>query len=73
MTTQVARALKARKDALGISFSAIAEDTGLARSTIELYLYGKRSPVIRDLYAICAALNCDPRDVLAEAEASVRE
>lgn len=67
MTTQVARVLdQARRDA-GVSYRELAERTGYAKSALQNWLAGKRSPLLRDFIRIAKAVGADPGELLDRA------
>lgn len=69
MTTYIAeQLLRAKQRKPDVTFTTLAAATGLARGTVELYLYGKRAPRVPDFLRLCAALGLDAGEVLDDAE-----
>jgi transcriptional regulator with XRE-family HTH domain len=73
VTTHVARLLREAKDRSGLSYTELHDRTSLSRSAIQNYLDGSRSPLIRDLVRLCAALGVSAGDLLDAAEAAARK
>jgi transcriptional regulator with XRE-family HTH domain len=48
----------------------LAERLGIAASTVSAIEAGKREPLVRDLPALCRALNCTVRDLFRDADES---
>lgn len=68
----VADVLRDRKDDMGISFDALAAQTGLPRSTVSRAIYGSRDIKIYALRRIARVLELSVTDVLDEADKRVQ-
>lgn len=64
----VAQILRERKEDMGISFDALAEQSGLPRTTVARVIYGSRDIKVYALRRISAVLEVSPTDVLDEAD-----
>ncbi|MDF2047110.1 helix-turn-helix transcriptional regulator [Microbacterium sp. Kw_RZR3] len=64
----VAQILRNRKEDMGISFDALAEQSGLPRSTVSRVIYGSRDIKVYALRRITAVLEMSATDVLDEAD-----
>lgn len=69
VTVNVAKLLREAKDASGLSYRDIAERTGFAKSALQNWMDGTRSPLIRDFIRLCRALDADPGNLLDRAHA----
>ena len=54
--------------ARGLSYSALAERTGLGRATVERVINGKREATALYLYLLCNEFGISPGEVLSEAD-----
>lgn len=70
-TMKVAELLTKQKDALGITFDALADRTGFGRATVVRLLAGERAINLRYLRTLCAALNLDMLEILDSANKHV--
>lgn len=64
----VAQILRERKEDMGISFDALAEQSRLPRSTVSRVIYGSRDIKVYALRRITAVLEISATDVLNEAD-----
>ena len=69
--TAVANILRARKERMGITFDALADASGLPRSTVSRMIYGKRDIKIYALRRLATVLELDVGDVLDKADAAI--
>lgn len=69
VTVNVARLLREAKDASGLSYRDIADRTGFAKSALQNWMDGTRSPLIRDFIRLCRVLGADPGELLDRAGA----
>lgn len=68
----VASELRAERARKGVTLAALVEGSGIAQSTVQRYLGGKRDIPIAALYDICKVLTVDPRVIFDRAEQSVK-
>lgn len=68
---QVVRALAAARERRGLSKKSVAALAGVDPKTITLVESGQRSPTLYTVLRICAALECDLRNLLAGSSAAV--
>lgn len=66
-TRSVARVLTEAKKTKGLSFDALASETGLGRATVVRLLAGERHINLMYLRLLCEALDLDARTVLDDA------
>jgi len=64
----VASILRRHYEQSGISYTKIADQTGLARSTVTRVINGKREATAFYLHKLCEAFNVTPGSVLDEAD-----
>ena len=69
-TQSVAAILTRAKERSGLSFSKIAEQTGIARATVVRVLAGERPITTFYLHQLARAFGISPAAVLGEADAS---
>lgn len=67
----VANILRAKREALDVSFDELAAVAGVSRATVSRMLYGQRDIKVVVLRRLSAALELDPAEVLARATASL--
>lgn len=63
-----ASALKARREAAGLSHNMLAQRSGMSRAAISMIESGQRSPSLISCHAICAALGTTVGQISAQAE-----
>lgn len=68
----VADILRARKEDMGISFDALADASGLPRSTVSRLIYGSRDIKIYALRRIASVLELDVGEVLDRADENLK-
>lgn len=68
----VAKVLRDRKESMGITFDALADASGLPRSTVSRMIYGARDIKVSALRQLAAVLELDAGDVLDAADAATR-
>jgi len=68
----VAGILRARKEAMGISFDALADASGLPRTTVARLIYGSRDIKVYALRRLASVLELDVGKVLDEADEATR-
>lgn len=68
----VASELRAERARKGITLAELVEGSGIAQSTVQRYLGGKRDIPITALYDMCRVLTVDPRVIFERAEQSVK-
>jgi len=66
----IAAVLLKRKEALGVSFEALAESTGFGLRTVKRYLHDERLLRVRDVRILANALDLSIVEVLNQAEIS---
>ncbi|WP_366914468.1 MULTISPECIES: helix-turn-helix domain-containing protein [unclassified Nocardia] len=59
--------LRAARARCGLTRQQLADTSGVAPSTIQRFENGERSPDIRQLFALCDALNTSPQELIAQA------
>lgn len=64
----VGRQMRAEIAASRSSIAAMARSIGVARSALDNYVTGKRAIPVPVVYSVCAALNVEPRVLVARAE-----
>lgn len=64
----VAAVLRRHYQASGLSYSTLAERTGLGRATVERVINGKREATAFYLHQLCAVFGISPGSVLDEAD-----
>lgn len=69
----VARALSDHADAAGVSQSAIARETGISQTRVNLIMRGERAITVEETALICEALGTPMLTVIREAEQSLDE
>jgi transcriptional regulator with XRE-family HTH domain len=70
---QLAKALRTRREALGLSLSAVAERAGLSYQMVSYVEREMRMPTVETLLRLAEALDADPADLLRKAcEAATR-
>ena len=67
----VADILREKKEALGLSFDALADATGLARATVARMIYGQRDIKVYALRRLAEVLELDAGEVLERASSSL--
>jgi transcriptional regulator with XRE-family HTH domain len=65
---QFGRVLRARRQAAGLSQEALASAAGLARNYISLLEIGKKSPTLRSIQLLAAALDTTVTSLISAAE-----
>lgn len=59
--------IRAARARCGLTRLQLAAASGVAMSTIQRFEGGERSPDIRQLFALCDALNTTPQELIAQA------
>ena len=64
----VAAIFRQHYEASGLSYSTLADQTGLSRSTVVRVINGKREATAYYLHKLCEVFNISPGEVLDEAD-----
>ncbi len=67
----VARILKDAKDRSRYSVRSLAEESGLAKNTVQTYLAGTTVMRVPDFVRLCGLLGMNPKDVIERAQDSL--
>lgn len=68
----VAAELRAERARTGVTLVALVEGSGIAQSSVQRYLGGKRDIPIAALYDLCKVLGVDPRVIFERAQQSIK-
>jgi len=71
--TAVAAELRAQRGRARVTVDALAERTGLAKSTVLNYLNNRRDIPMSAFLDLCTALDVNPREIFAAAEHSLQD
>ena len=69
----VAAELRAERARVGISYDALVETTGIAKSSVQRYLGGKRDIPVPALLDLCRGLGVSPRVIFDRAYDSLQD
>jgi transcriptional regulator with XRE-family HTH domain len=69
----VATELRAQRARVRITYDALVQETGLAKSTLVNYLEGRRPIPLSAFAEICRALRADQREVFTAAQQSIEQ
>lgn len=68
----VAAELRAERARTGVTLAELVEGSGIAQSSVQRYLGGKRDIPLTALYDMCTVLGIDPRVIFERAQDSVK-
>ena len=66
ITAQIGQNLRRARKRKYLTQQDISDRTGISRTTIGKYETGDVEIGVTNLFAVCEAIGCDPRDVLGE-------
>lgn len=69
----VAAELRAERARKGITINALADNSGLAKSSVQRYLSGERDIPVPSLIDLCKVLSVDPRVIFERAEQTIQQ